>query len=256
MQLCLSARMFTIPGERDQFDLEMDAFIQFARAMGYDGITLRPGQLDSRTLPEEVDRISGMLIRNDMVCSFVMGETVGDRKSYEAHCELMDHALRIGCRHVQPSVRSASEIPWLQKLCDYAAEQGVRIGPQLHNNTLHDTVPRCLDLLKKVDRKNFGLNFEASHLLIQNVNPQGGKAVRALGDRIFTVCVQNYRMEGVHPIPCLPGDAEGVDFEDVFGTLKEIGFDGFVTHMSGRYPDMRNEDVCRAYVEALRPLMT
>ena len=256
MQLCLSARMFTVPGEQNRFDLGVSEFVRFAKKAGYDGITLRPGQLDPDTASEEVNRIGELLRLNEMVCSYVMAGTVGDRQSFESLCSLVDHAVSIGCSLLQPSVSSPSEIPWLQRLCDYAAEQEARVCPQLHNNTLHDTVPRCLDLFRKVDRGNFGLNFEASHLLIQHVTPQGGKAVRALGDRVLSVCVQNYRMEGVHPIPCLPGDPEGVDFEDVFSSLKEIGYDGFVTHISGRYPDVEPEAVCRAYVDTLRPLMS
>jgi len=247
--------MFTVPGERDRFDLGFPDFIAFASEAGYGGISLRPGQLDPDTPSDEVERIGELLRANDMVCSYVMAGTVGDRQSFESLCGLVDRATRLGCSLLQPSVLSSSEIPWLQRLCDHAADRQVRVCPQLHNNTLHDTVPRCLDLFRKVDRENFGLNFEASHLLIQHVMPQGGKAVRALGEHILGVCVQNYRMEGVHPIPCLPGDEEGVDFEDVFSALKEIGYDGSVTHMSGRYPDMEPEAVCKAYVEALRPLM-
>jgi sugar phosphate isomerase/epimerase len=56
-------------------------------------------------------------------------------------------------------------------------------------------------------------------------------------------------------VPVLPGDPDGVDFDDVFGALKTIGFDGFVTHMSGPHPDMDNRSVCEAFVERLRPLL-
>ena len=255
MIFCLSARMFTLPGTRDRFKLNIEEFIRFAKSVGYDGITLRPGQLDQRTSSREVDRIAKLLTQNNMVCSFAMGGAVDDEDSYNAHCKLVDDAVRISCRHVQPSVRNESEIAWIRKLCDYAAGQDVRICPQLHDNTLHDTVPHCLDLFEKVDRENFGLNFEASHLLIQNAEIRGVEAVRALGDRIFTVCVQNYKKVSAGETPCLPGDPGGVDFESLFGAMKEIGFDGFVTHMSGSYPDMDNRAVCQAYVERLRPLM-
>ena len=46
-----------------------------------------------------------------------------------------------------------------------------------------------------------------------------------------------------------------MDFEEVFGAICGIGFDGFVTHMSGAYPGVDNETVCRAYVEKLRQVM-
>lgn len=255
MNFCLSARMFTVPGTRNQFELNIEEFIRFAKSVGYDGITLRPGQLDHRTSSEDVKRISDLLNQNDMVCSFAMGGTVGNEESYNPHCKLVDDVLRIGCRYIQPWVQNELGIPWIQKLCDYAADRDVRVAPQLHDNTLHDTVPRCLNLFEKVDRENFGLNFEASHLLLQGADIQGAEAVKALGCKIFTVSVQNYKKENGNSIPVLPGDPDGVDFEEVFGAIKEIGLDGFVTHMSSNYPDMDNETVCRAYVERLRPLM-
>ncbi len=256
MILCLSARMFASPGARDQFELDIDAFIRFARSCNYDGITLRPGQIDSETPSADLDRIGELLKQNGLPCSFIKAGSVRDRESYDAHCKLIDHAVHIGCLNVQPKMNRAEEIPWIQKLCDYAAERDVQIAPQLHDNSLHDTVPKCLDLFENVDRQNFGLNFEASHLILQNAEIRNGEAVRAIGDKIFSVCIQNYKMVGGQMVACLPGDPDGVDFEDVFGALKKIGYDRFVTHISGRYPDLDNRTVCQAYVEKLRPLMS
>ena len=255
MQLCLSARMFAVSGARNQFELGLDDFVQFAVAHGYDGVALRPGQLDGTNPPEEADRIARLLEEKGMVCSFMRGGALADQESYEAYCRMVDNALRVDCRLVQPSIRDESGIPWAQELCDYAAERSVRICPQLHGNTLHETVPKCLELFGRVDRSNFGLNFEASHLLLQKQEIQNGAAVRAIGDRIFTVCVQNYKLEDDGFVSCLPGDPDGVDFEDVFGALKDIGYDGAVTHMSGSHPGMDNGELCRLYVQALRPLM-
>jgi sugar phosphate isomerase/epimerase len=247
--------MFSVPGPRDKFELNIEEFIRFAKSVGYDGIALRPGQLDQQTSAKEVDRIAELLKQNEMACSFAMGGSVSDGKSYDAHRKLVDDALKIGCRHIQPSVRNEAEIPWIQKLCDYAAERDVRVAPQLHDSTLHDTVPHCLDLFKKVGRENFGLNFEASHLLMQSAEIRGAEAVKALGGKIFTVCVQNYKKENGNSVPVLPGDPDGVDFEELFGAIVKTDFDGFVTHMSGSYPDMGNRAVCQAYVERLQPLM-
>jgi sugar phosphate isomerase/epimerase len=255
MQFCLSSRLFTIPGENDRFELGIDAFIQLAKSLGYDGITLRPGQLDSTTPVERIEWIADLLDQDRMAFSFVMGGPLSDAKSYESSCKLIEHAARIGCKYVQPSVPSSAGIPWLQKLCDFASEREISISPQIHGNTIHDTVPHCLELSKNVKRKNFGFNFETAQLLIQKAELRGGNAVRALAEHIFTVCVQNYKLQGTKVIACLPGDPEGVDFADLFGALNEIGFDGFVTHISARYPDMENVEVCRAYIKSLQPLM-
>ena len=196
-----------------------------------------------------------LLEKNRLSFSFVMGDPLRDEKSCEDLKKLIGHALRLRCGYVQVSIPSAAGIPWLQKLCDHAAERGIGICAQTHGNTIHDTVPHCLDLLKQVNRRNFGFNFETAQLLIQREEIRGGRAVRALGSRISTVCVQNYKLEGKQVIPCLPGDPEGVDFGDLFGALTEIGFDGFVTQISVRYPGMENLEVCRAYIKSLRPFV-
>lgn len=256
MKLCLSSRMFSIQEENDRLEISIDAFIQLARSLGYDGITLRPGQLNSTTPPEKIKWIADLLGQNHMAFSFLMGGPISDPTSYENSCKLVEHATRLGCGYIQPSIPSSQGIPWLQKFCDFAAERKINITPQIHGKTLHDTVPHCLELAQKVKRKNFGFNFETAQLLIQKADVRGGNAVKALSDYIFTVCIQNYRLEGTKSIACLPGDPRGVDFNDLFGALKEIGFDGFVTHISARYPDIDNIEVCRAYVNILRPLMS
>ena len=78
MKLCLSPRMFTVPGTRDEFELDVEVFVRFARETGYDGIALRPGQLDERASSEEVARIGELLIETDTVCSFAMGGRASD----------------------------------------------------------------------------------------------------------------------------------------------------------------------------------
>jgi sugar phosphate isomerase/epimerase len=255
MQLCLSARMFASSSGRNAFDIDLEGLINFAKDLGYDGITLRPGQVDADTPAEEVTRIADLLKGHNVPCSFVKSMAIRDLSTYEEQCKLLDHMAVLGCTMLQPKVGKESDIPWVQKLCDSAAERDMQVAPQLHNGTLHDTAPRCLDLVKAIDRSNFGINFEASHLLLQSQDIQNGQAVRDLGPHISSVCIQNYKLIDSGSAPCLPGDPEGVDLHDVFGALKEVGFKGFVTHISGAYPNLDNRAMCDHYVKYLRPLM-
>lgn len=247
--------MFTSTDGRNAFDLDIEGLIGFAKDLGYDGITLRPGQLDADTPAEEVDRIAAFLKEHGTPCSFVKSMAIRDQATFDDQAKLLDHLARIGCNNLQPKASNEPDIPWVQRLCDAAAERDIQIAPQLHNGSLHDTVPRCLNLFKAVDRSNFGLNFEASHLLLQSEKIQNGEAVRALGDHIFSVCIQNYKLADDDFVPCLPGDPDGVDLDDVFGALQEVGFDDFVTHISGAYPDVDNRTLCETYLKYLRPLM-
>jgi sugar phosphate isomerase/epimerase len=255
MQLCLSARMFASSSGRNAYDIDVEGLIKFAKDLGYDGITLRPGQVDADTPTEEINRIGDLLKQYNVPSSFVKSMAIRDQSTFDGQSKLLDHMNTLGCSMLQPKVGKDSDIPWVQKLCDVAAERNMQIAPQLHNGTLHDTVPRCLDLVKTINRNNFGINFEAAHLLLQNQDIQNSQAVRDLGPHISSVCVQNYKLTDSDSVACLPGDPEGVDLGDVFGALKEIGFDGSVTHISGAYPDLDNRTMCDHYVKYLRPLM-
>lgn len=252
MQLCLSARMFA--AERNAFSMSLPEFMDYGKRLGYDGIAIRPGQLDGTMSHDEVDAIALALKDRGLSISFVRGGSLTD-VPLEEHHRLIDHVKKLGGRYIEFFVWKEEEIPAIQNICDHAAEHDIVISPQLHNNAMHDTVPRCLDFLKAVDRPNLDINFEAAHLIIQNQDILNGDAVRALADHIGTVCVQNYRMDGDKTVNLLPGDTSGVDFPDVFNALKESGWDGFVTHMAPRHPDVDDETLCRQYVEVLRPFM-
>jgi len=260
--------MFTVPGKRDEFELNLGEFIQLAKNTGYDGVTLRRGQLDERNTEEEVKNTKGLLQRHEAACSFVTGKSVTDERSYRELCQIIDYTAMIGCRYVQPAVRSDDQIPWMQKCADYAKERGILLAPQMHNATLFETVDRSLQTLKKIDRVNFGVTFEGSHLIIMQQSLRNGDAVKKLGKHIFAVCVQNYKETeettgdgvfsygGAYFKPCLPGDPGGVDVQNGFGALKEIGFDGFVTFMAGQFPGMENKALCELYHRELRKLMS
>jgi sugar phosphate isomerase/epimerase len=263
MKLCLSARAFQ--GGRGTYTISIEALIGLARETGYDGITLRQGQLDQTTSDQEADRIRGLLEAAGMPCSFVTGIPAADDATLAALCRIVDRAALVGAPVVQPPVRDAAQVSWIQRAADYAATRGIALAPQLHNRSLHENVELAADLVDQVGRPNFGITFEASHLLLQDSALRDGAAVAALGQRIKSVCVQNYRLapgeadagqyEG-HPFKsALPGDPRGVDLPGVFAALKQIGYDGFVTVMAGSHPGVENRDVFAQYARLLRPLL-
>ncbi|MDP6039252.1 MAG: hypothetical protein QGG64_11935, partial [Candidatus Latescibacteria bacterium] len=142
MQLCLSARMFASSSGRNAFNLDVEGLIKFAKDLGYDGITLRPGQVDADTPTEEINRIGELLKQHNVPCSFIKSMAIRDQSTFDEQCKLLDHMANIGCSMLQPKVSTESDIPYVQKLCDIAAERNMQIAPQLHNGSLHDTVPR------------------------------------------------------------------------------------------------------------------
>jgi sugar phosphate isomerase/epimerase len=263
MKLCLSARAFAVSG--GTYSITVEDLIQLAKDIGYDGITLRRGQLDETTPEAEVDRIRELLRRHDVPCSFVTGSSAKDEAGLQALCAVIDRAASVGAFVVQPSVRDRAEVPWMQRAADHAAAQNVVLAPQLHNRTAHENAEQAVDLVDSVGRKNFGITFEGSHLLLQQRPVRDGAAVRLLGRRIFSVCVQDYRLapgepdagnyDGTPYKPCLPDDPRGVNLPDIFAALREVGYDGFVTVMAGGYPGMDHRTHFEHYHRVLRKLI-
>lgn len=263
MKLCLSARAFAAPGGK--YSVTVEDLIKLAREIGYDGITLRRGQLDETTPEAEVDHIRELLRKYDAPCSFVTGASARDEAGFKALCTVIDRAASVGAFVVQPTVRDRTEIPYTQRAADYAAAQNVVLAPQLHNHTAHENAEQASALADEVNRKNFGIAFEGSHLLLQQRPIRDGAAVRLLGKRIFSVCVQDYRLargeadagnyDGTPFKPCLPDDPRGVNLPDIFAALKETGYDGFVTVMAGGYPGMDHKSHFEHYHRVLRKLL-
>lgn len=262
MKLCLSARAFAAPGGK--YSITVEDLIKLAKEIGYDGITLRRGQLDEATPEEEVGRIRDLLKKYDASCAFVTGVPVSDEASFKSLCAVIDRAASVGASVVQPTVRAVAEIPHMQRAADYAAAQGIALAPQLHNHTVHENAEQAAELVDAVNRKNFGIAFEGSHLILQQRKVRDGAAVRLLGRRILSVCVQDYRLapgepdagnyDGTPYKPCLPDDPRGVSLPGVFAALKEVGYDGFVTVMAGGYPGMDHRAHFERYYEVLKPL--
>ena len=159
MKLCLSARAFAAPG--GNYSVTVEDLIKLAKEIGYDGITLRRGQLDETTPEAEVDRIRELLRKYDAPCSFVAGASAGDEAGLKALCTIIDRAASVGAFVVQPTVRDHTEIPLMQRAADHAAAQNVVLAPQIHNHTAHENAEQAAELVDAVGRSNFGIAFEA-----------------------------------------------------------------------------------------------
>ena len=99
----------------------------------------------------------------------------------------------------------------------------------------------CLDILKRVDRKNFGIIYEPANLMLCG-QAYGAEVLRKFQPYLMNVYLQNHRLnpEGSSSIEtwvkgpvrfdAIPlWEAGGVDFEQVFEGLSAIGYDGYVT---------------------------
>ncbi len=261
MKLALSARQFMIPGG---FSMSLPEFIAFAREVGYDGVEIRRGHLDETSPATAVDEARAALEEHGVCCTFLTAPGITDPESLRRAERVVDLAAAIGALYVRLSPNSEQSIPWIRRIADYAAERGVKTGAQLHNGTLLDTTERCEIYLPRIDHPNFGLAFEASHLIIAGQEKHAETEIERLAPYIIAVSIQNHKpmpadAEGPEVITlngrkyalCLPGDPDGVDFDSLFRGLKRIGFDGYLTAMPGAFPGMESTELARVYFNFL-----
>jgi len=266
MWLCLSGRQFEIPGGISK---TVDEFLKFAASVGFQGVELRTGHVSPDTTDSEAERIAGLLAQHGLRCSFCLGGEPADEASTARFRRVIDIAQAIGAFAVRCGGGSEANVGRYREIADYAGERGVKIVSQIHNGTMFETVPQALSAMERIAHPNYGVAFEASHLVMASQPEHGEGAVKALGALIFTVSVQAYKpydefdcyggpieIHGKQWGACLPGAPGSPDLQSVFRGLRAIGFDGPVTAMPGALPDGPGpEDQARIYFDTLEPLV-
>ena len=264
MKLALSGRLFET---QTGYTLDLEAFLKFARECGYDGVEIRYPQLPLETPSAKLDETAALLKTLGLAWSFGAVEGIAGDTAFERAVRMLDIHRRCGCGFTRFTVSRPDEIIWAQRFADEAARRGLRLITQLHNGTLTDNVPHTLDTLKRIGRPNVGLAFEPNHLRFDG-NEQYAEAIRPLRDCLFGVSLQNFKPAG-HADPkemlvlvngrayvrALPGDPEGLDFQRIFSTLREVGFGGFATVMADVAPGLDRREVARRYEAACRQFM-
>jgi sugar phosphate isomerase/epimerase len=266
MWLCLSGRQFEVPGGISK---TVDEFVDFAAGVGFWGVELRTGHLSAATSDAEAERVAGLLTDHELRCSFVLGGEPTDEASTADFRRVVNLAAVIGAYAVRCGGASEANIPRYREMADYAQERGLKVISQIHNGTLFETVPDAIRAIEAIGHPNYGVAFEASHLIMASQPEHGEGAVKALGVRTFAVSVQAYKayddrdcyggpieIHGKQWGACLPGAPGSPDLQSVFRGLRATGFEGPVTCMPGALPGGPGpEDQARIYHDTLEPLV-
>jgi sugar phosphate isomerase/epimerase len=266
MWLCLSGRQFEVPGGISK---TVDEFVDLAAGIGFRGVELRTGHLSPDTSDAEAERITGLLTERGLRCSFCLGGEPADEASTARFRRVIELAQRIDAFAVRCNGSTEAHVAGYREVATYAGERGVKVISQIHNGTMFETVPDCLQAMERIAHPNYGVAFEASHLIMASQPEHGEEAVKALAEFIFTVSVQAYKtydefdcyggpitIHGKQWGACLPGAPGSPDLQSVFGGLRAIGFDGPVTVMPGALPGGPSpKDQARVYYDTLEPLV-
>lgn len=247
MKLSLSTRVAEAPRQKEKAVMGLDQLVQIAQGSGYRALCMRASQVGIQS-PPEVRKAAAASVRSaGLAVSMITGNIDIPANNERAGMALraitpfLDVASDFGSDLIRIGMKAHTDIPWARKACDEARERGIRIAHQCHTCTLFETIDMSLQVVKEVGRRNFGIIYEPSNLLTC-AQPYGRDAIKLLAPHLFNVYLQNMWnheagrstietwISGPVRFDLVPfGDPNGIDFEEVFLGLTEVGYDGYVT---------------------------
>ena len=261
MRLSLSGRLIEV--QYRYCEMSVPEFLRFAKACGYDAVELRATQITADTTLEEVEGFRKVAdeLGMDVSCCMPPGITA-DEEGLKRLEEFIPLAETLRCEVLKVWVGDAE---WLKEACDLLKPHRMTLIVQTHTGGPFETVDSCLEMIAKIGRDNFGLQYDPANLFVARQD-YGEEAVKRLGKHIVQLSVQNVRpaepdepdvMEegGFYYTRCLLGDPRGLDYESVFRGLKAIGFDGYVVLNEPKPKLLPREEFARRAAEELGKLM-
>ncbi|MCL4465267.1 MAG: sugar phosphate isomerase/epimerase [Chloroflexi bacterium] len=270
MRLSLSVRVAESFQDKARLSIPFSELLEVARTSGYEGICLRASVVSITSLPEQVREVASLVGLSGLTVSMVTGDidlAANNERAPDALRNItsyLDLAETLGTKRVRVMMHHEDDIPFAQRAADEANERGLLLCHQIHTGTLFERVGECLDLLGRINRRNFGITYEPANLLAVGED-YGPEQVKALGETIFNVYLQNYRLDpngttrvktrrGPLPVTPVPlSDKSGVNLDRVFAGLVEIGYEGWVTVHSAALSDRPVQEWVREYYGVLRP---
>jgi sugar phosphate isomerase/epimerase len=257
MKLSLSVRVAEAPC-KTRLNVPFGDVVQLAAEYGYSAICLRASAGGVGTSRDELVRMRQQAARAGLVISMVTADSdvpLNNEHSPDSLRNIgpsLDVAEAVGCDLIRVCLKQTSDIEPAKRAADLAVERGIRLAHQCHTTTLFEEVQPSIALLKRINRRNFGLIYEPINLLICG-QPYGLPTLEAFAPYLMNVYLQNHRLDPQGPAAletwCLGErrfhhiplwETGGVDFAEVARGLQAIGYDGFVT-------------VHQAYAELMSP---
>ncbi|GAB4109198.1 MAG: hypothetical protein Kow001_08910 [Acidobacteriota bacterium] len=253
-----------------QATLPLEEFIPHAARLGYSGVMLmakRPHLSPLDYPPERVARLRELLDQHHLQVACIAGYSdpgagfTATSGPFAPLNEAQLHLIRAWCAMAQtlraPVVRLMTgpdttgesyltlwnrSVRFIREACDIAADYGVTIGVQNHDD-LAGHYLAYVDFLNEVDRPNCKACFDVWSVALQGEDPAA--AVRHVGgSRIVHTTVADYvirpRFRYHHPafgnvfervlddVRAVPPGEGFIDHTTFFNALREVGFNGTV----------------------------
>ena len=263
MKLSLSVRVAESVLNKEEANRSMEHLADLARELGYSAMCMRASQAGIKTPLEQITRVKKILADRGLPVSMVTGDIpipANDEHAPDALRDItpyLDLTALLGADLIRIGMKKEDDITWAQRAADEAAERNIRLAHQSHTRSLFETVEESVSVLKRVGRANFGIIYEPANLDLCGQD-YGPETIRRFAPWLFNVYLQNHRLNpkgsmtlntwvrGPAPHDPVPlQEKGGIDFPVIMSTLKELGYDGYVTVHQAFAELMEPEDAAR-----------
>ena len=273
MRLSLSVRVAESFSDKTKTTLTLDQLLEIAKRTPYQALCMRASQGGIHTPQDQIREMARTIRAAGLPVSMVTGDfAVPSNNEDGPKClrnitPYLDLAATFGSSLIRICMKKEEDIVWAQRASDEARERKIRLAHQSHCASLFETVSGSLDVLRRVNRPNFGIIYEPANWLI-SAQDYGPETIKKLQPWLMNVYVQNHllRPEGKAFVETwtrgrVPLDhiglweKGGVHFERVFEGLHAIGYSGYVTVHQAFAEIMTPAAAARRSYDYLKPLL-
>ncbi len=272
MKLSITVRIAEAPGSNQKTTMGFEEVVGIAKTTGYDAVDMRASQGGVQTSKEKLREMRKVLDKQQIKVSCVTGDFDVPSNNDKAPDGLrnfrpyLDVAEILGADLIRIGMKKEEDIAPTQRACDQARERKIRLGHESHQGTLFETVAGSLDILKRVNRPNFGLIYEAGNWMVAGQD-YGPETIKKFSPWIMNVFVQNYRIgpngkstvgtwsKGPVKVDLIGSwEQGGVDYPTVFRALHGIGYSGYVTAFAAFSSFATPQEAAAKSYQHLKPL--
>ena len=272
MKMSLSARIAESFYDKKIASVPFEDVAQMAKGNGYSAICMRASVAGIQSPNDRITSVRQTLDRLGLKVSMVTGDFAIPENLERGPDGLrnitpyLNLAEAFACDLLRICMKREEDISWAQRASDEAAERGIRLAHQCHVASLFETIEGSVDVLRRVNRPNFGIIYEPANLKMCG-ETYGLEALNAFRPYLFNVYLQNYLdnpegkehietwVHGMFYFDHIPlHDPRGVDWREVFDALDAVGYDGYVTVHQALAEIMAPAEAARVSAEFLRSL--
>ena len=247
MKLSLSVRVAEKFRAKREANLTLEQLVTLATRYGYNALCMRASQIGTHSPPGEITAARTLLDHHQLPISMLTGDFPIPENSAQGPNALrnitpyLDLAEQLGAPLLRVCLKTDDDIPWARRASDEAAERNLRLAHQCHTRSLFEEIDRSLEVLKNIDRSNFGLIYEPANLELC-AQPYGLQTIRRFAPYLFNVYLQNQVLNpdgpdtldtwcrGPVPFRQIPlWEDGGIDFRPLIDALAAIDYQGHIT---------------------------